>query len=73
MKELNNLILDLLQKSKVKFNLQHQQVAGFKSLLQRKEDLSISVSDKGGEFVVLENNIQRQLTENHLSSSLGGV
>ena len=51
--------------------MSHQQVAGFKSLLQRKEDLSISVSDKGGEFVVLENDIQRQLTENHLSSSLG--
>ena len=40
-------------------------------ILQRKEDLSISVSDKGGEFVVLESDIQRQLTENHLSSSLG--
>ena len=71
LKELNNFIVELLRKSNVKFNLSRQQVAGFKSLLERKEDLSISVSDKGGEFVVLENDVQRQLTENHLSHSLG--
>ena len=29
------------------------------------------MSGKGSEFVVIENDIQRQLTENHLSSSLG--
>ena len=38
---------------------------GLKSLLLNKEKYNISVSDKGGEFVVIV------LTEQHISSSTG--
>ena len=35
---------------------------------KRKEDLHISVSDKGGEFVVMDRQIQKSITEHHINS-----
>ena len=38
----------------------------------KKDSLHISVSDKGGEFVVMEKPVQCELTEHHLTT-YGGV
>ena len=41
------------------------------SLTRRKEDLHISVSDKGGEFVVSSTKTHKDITVNHLKSNSG--
>ena len=65
LKNLSRFILQLIQSSKIKCNLSHDQAVGLKSLLLNKEKYNFSVSDKGGEFVVIV------LTEQHISSSTG--
>ena len=68
LKQLNNFILKLLSKVKVKFNSTHDQAVGFKLLKSKKSQLHISVSDKGGEFVVMNTDQHKALTEHHLTS-----
>ena len=43
-----------------------------KLLLDKRDQLSITVSDKGGKFVVLPIRYQQDLTDHHLSNT-GGV
>ena len=71
LKNLSRFILQLIQSSKIKYNLSHDQAVGLKSLLLNKEKYHFSVSDKGGEFVVMDKEQQRLLTEQHISSSTG--
>ena len=68
---MNNFILDLCGKTRLKPNLTPNQINGFKSLLSKRDTLSFSVSDKGGEFVVMNKNSQCELTEHYLRSTTG--
>ena len=72
LKQMNNYVLHLYRNSVVPLNLNHNQAVGLKSLRMKKDSLHISVSDKGGEFVVMEKPVQCELTEHHLTTS-GGV
>ena len=70
LKQINNYVLHLY--SVVPLNLNHNQAVSLKSLRMKKDSLHISVSDKGGEFVVMEKPVQCELTEHHRTTS-GGV
>ena len=72
LKELNKFIVNLVRNTNLKSNLTANQRAGRKSLLGKRDQLSITVSDKGGEFVVLPIRCQQDLTDHHLSNT-GGV
>ena len=69
LKQLNNYVLELFQHSKVPFNLSPSEARGLKLLKARRSELHISVSDKGGEFVVMKRNDQKQLTNHHIMST----
>ena len=71
LKQLNNFILDLCGKTRLKPNLTPNQIIDFKSLLSKRDTLCFSVSDKGGEFVVMKKNSQCELTEHYLRSTTG--
>ena len=71
LKQMNNFFIHLYKNSVVPFNLSHDEAVGLKSLRGKKSDLHFSVSDKGGEFVVMNQGIQRDLTENHISNTVG--
>jgi len=47
----------------------HDEAVGLKSLKNRRDELHLSVSDKGGEFVVMEKSAHKELTVNHLTST----
>eukprot|EP00116_Pleurobrachia_bachei_P017922 sb/3478184/ len=53
--DLQQVILTRLDNTKTKSNISPSQRKGLRSLLKRKQDLHISVSDKGGEFIVITN------------------
>ena len=69
LKQLQTFIVRQISQAKVKFNLTHSQAAGLKSLQGRRSKLHISVSDKGGEFVVMEKNQHKDLTTHHIMST----
>ena len=56
LKQLHNFILRQISHAKLKFKFSNSQAAGSKSLKERKAELYISVSDKCGEFVVMNRN-----------------
>ena len=60
LKQLNNFIVGLYKNTRLKPNLTPNQINGFKSLLSKRDTISFSVSDKGGEFVVMNKDSQRQ-------------
>ena len=66
LKQLHIFIQRQISHAKLKFN---SQAAGSKSLKERKAELHISVSDKGGEFVVMNRNSHKDLTSNHITST----
>ena len=55
----------------MKSNLTAKQRTGLRSLLDKKDQFSISVSDKGGEFVFIPTQSQQDLTDHHLSNTAG--
>ena len=55
--------------TRLKPKLTPNQINGFKSLLSKRDTISFSVSDKGGAFVVMNKDSQRQLTEYYHRSS----
>ena len=61
--------MGLYKNTRLKPNLTPNQINGFKSLLSKRDTISFSVSVKGGEFVVMNKESQRQLTEYYLRSS----
>ena len=71
LKQLNNFILDLCGKTRLKPNLSPDQITGFKSLLSKRNTFSFSVSDKGGEFFVMNKHSQCELTEHYLQTTNG--
>ena len=73
LKQMNNFILHLYEDSVVpfSFNLTNDEAAGLRSLREKKNKLHFSVSDKGGEFVVMEKESQHELTVHHISSTAG--
>ena len=71
LKQMNNYVLHLYKNSVVPLNLNHNQAMGLKSLRMKKDSPHFSVSDKGGEFVVMEKPVQCELTEHHLTTSSG--
>ena len=71
LKELNLFIINLCQNTQLKSNLTTKQRTGLRSLLDKKDQFSISVSDKGGEFVVIPTQSQQDLTDHHLSNTTG--
>ena len=64
LKQMNNFVLHLYKNSAVPFNLSHDEAVGLKSLCGKKSELHFSISDKGGEFLVMKHFIQRDLTKN---------
>lgn len=71
LRQLQKKIHVQLEHTKIQFNLSHQEAAGLKSLKSRLQDIHISVSDKGGEFVVTDRDLQQELTQNHLDTNSG--
>ena len=71
LKQLNNFILRLVQRAKVPFNLSPTEAIGLKTLKSKRSELHISVSDKGGEFVVMRSSDQKQLTTHHVTTNTG--
>ncbi|KAL5260783.1 hypothetical protein ACHWQZ_G010812 [Mnemiopsis leidyi] len=69
LKQLNNFVLELFQHSKVPFNLSPSEARGLKLLKTRRSELHISVSDKGGEFLVMKRDDQKELTSHHIAST----
>ena len=67
----NNFVIHLYKNSKIDFNLTPSQAAGLKSLIRKKDELHFSVSDKGGEFVIIDKAAHRNLTEHHITSTEG--
>ena len=61
--------MHLISNTKVRYNLSHDQAVGLKSLLRKRGTYHFSVSDKGGEFVVMDKEKQRLLTEYHIRTS----
>ena len=62
LKQMNNFVIYLYKNSAVPFNLSHDEAVGLKSLHRKKSKLLFSVSDKGREFVVMNQGIQCDLT-----------
>lgn len=69
LKQLNNFVIELFQRAKVPFNLTPTEAKGLKLLKNRRSELHISVSDKGGEFVVMKRDDQKNLTTHHIDST----
>ena len=69
LKRLNTFVLHLYQNTKVDNNITHDQAVGLKSLSTKRDKLHISVSDKGGEFVVMERKAHYDLTKYHILST----
>eukprot|EP00116_Pleurobrachia_bachei_P009145 sb/3469407/ len=67
LRQLQQVILTRLDNTKTKSNLTPSQREGLRSLLKRKHDLHISVSDKGGEFVVIDSDLQKSVTNHHIN------
>ena len=65
---LNNFIINTIKSATVKCNLSRAEVAGLKSLWDRS-DLSISVSDKCGDFVVTSLDAHKEITLHHITSN----
>ena len=71
LRNLSKFVMHLISKTKIRYNLSHDQAVGLKSLLRKRDDFHFSVSDKGGEFVVMDKEKQRLLSENHICTSSG--
>ena len=71
LRDLSKFVMHLISNTKVKYNLSHDQAVGLKSLLRKRDTYHFSVSDKGGEFVVMDKEKQRLLTEYHIRTSTG--
>ena len=71
LRNLSKFVMHLISNTKVKYNLSHDQAVGLKSLLRKRDTYHFSVSDKGGEFVVMDKEKQRLLTEYHIRTSTG--
>ena len=65
---LKNFIVNTIKSATVKCNLSRAEVAGLKSLWDRS-DLSISVSDKCGDFVVTSLDVHKEITIHHITSN----
>ena len=65
---LQHNVSKIIDESVLPKSLNLQQSRGLKSLKER-DDISISISDKGGEFVVSKTSVHRSLTINHLKST----
>ena len=68
LRRLHHDISKIIEESELPKNLTQKQCKGFKSLNQRT-DIDISVSDKGGEFVVCKASVKKTVTINHLKST----
>ena len=71
LRNLSKFVIHLISNTKIRYNLSHDQAVGLKSLLRKRDDFHFSVSDKGGEFVVMDKEKQRLLTEHHIITSSG--
>ena len=65
---LNNYILNIISSTKVESNLSKSEMIGLKSL-KKRDNISITISDKGGDFVVTSNNFQNYITQHHINSN----
>ena len=69
MKQLNNYIINRIKDVKLPSNITREQSQGLKSLLDQRDTKHISVSDKGGEFVVVEKGLHRDVTTDHITTA----
>ena len=69
MRLLQNFVLREYNQAEVPKNLSHGQTIALQSLKKKKNTLHFSVSDKGGECVVMSKTSQQQLTHHHLTST----
>ena len=69
LKQLMQFILKQYTSIKPVQNLTLNQCIGFKSLLNKRDTVHFSISDKGGEFVLLDKEVHTELTTNHITSS----
>ena len=68
-KQLLNFIINQYKSTKPVRNLTQDQLVGFKSLLSKRDTIHFSVSDKGGEFVLLSKEVHTELTTHHITST----
>ena len=67
-KMLNNYIINIVSSTKVESNLSKSEAIGIKSLKER-DNISITISDKDGDFAVTSNNFQDYITQHHINSN----
>ena len=65
---LNNYIINIVSSTKFESNLSKSEAIGIKSL-KKRDNISITISDKGGDFVVTFNNFQDYITQHHINSN----
>ena len=70
LRRLHRFVSNTIKEAEVTPNLTTQQKAGIRSLKSR-ENLHISVSDRGGDFVVADKLVHRSLTINHITTTAG--
>ena len=70
LKNLKAFILKKIQGSNPRFNLTHDEAVVLKSLREKRDLFHFLGSDKGGEFVMMEKELHKQLTM-HLLTSAG--
>ena len=68
LKMLNNYIINIVSSTKVESNLSKSEAIGIKSL-KKRDNISITISDKGGDFMVTSNNFQDYITQHHINSN----
>ena len=70
LKMLNNYILNIASSTKVESNPSNSksEKIGLKSL-KKRDNISITISDKGGDFVVTSNNFQNFTTQHPINSN----
>ena len=69
LKQLSLYIIKQIKKCKLSFNMTPTEASGLKSLKIKRDEFHFSVSDKGGEFVVMKKQQHQQLTEQHLTTA----
>ena len=66
MYSLSNFLTGVYGSTHVTENLSKAEKLGLKSLKERADELHISVSDKGGDFVVCQRDVYKTMTERHI-------
>ena len=68
LKLLNNYVINIVSSNKLESNLSKSEKVGFKQP-KKRDNVSITISDQGGDFVVSSKNFQNHITQHHIHSN----